>query len=146
MRSSDEILKIFLETSRDLIREPLLEQKLRIIARGMVHSGVFDRSVVQLYSESYGEKIFGTAGLTPEEEQWLLAHDIMEQADYDRILKDAVDLDGMYFIPHTVITDKYVNQMLLSSDRILPNAEWHPDDMFYVPLNSSRRPMGTFPL
>ena len=138
MRSSDEILKIFLETSRDLIREPLLEQKLRIIAQGVVQSGVFDRSVVQLYAESYGEKIFGAFGLTEEEEKWLFEHDVMERTDYERLLKGATELDGMYYIPYAVLKDKYLDQILLSSDRIIPNSEWHPDDMFYVPLNSSQ--------
>lgn len=138
MKSPDEVLKIFLETSRDLIREPSLEKKLRLVARGLVDSGMFGRSAVQLYTSSYGEKIFGAAGLTPEEEEWLFEHDTLERADYERILHQATDLGGMYYIPHYALSDHYVNQVLLASKQWPPpGGNWHPDDMFYVPLNSS---------
>lgn len=140
MSQPDSVLRTFLNTSRDVINEPSLRAKLSLIAHAWVEAGLFKRIVVQLYRTTYGEKIFGFAGLSRTEEQWLYDHDILEQEEYARIRQSGVDLGGIYYVPHDSIGDD-LTQHLLSS--LAPNRGkgWHPEDMIFIPLFSSQQVM-----
>lgn len=140
MSQPDSILRIFLDTSRDIISEPSLQGKLSLIARAWVNAGLFHRVVVQLYRASYGEKIFGYAGLSADEQQWLFDHDTLEQEEYARIRRSAMDLGGLYYVHHSDI-DSRLTEHLLSSSTPNHGKGWHPDDMIFIPLFSSQHVM-----
>ncbi len=140
MSQPDSVLRIFLDTSRDIIREPSLQGKLSLIAHAWVRSGLFNRVAVQLYRTSYGEKIFGFAGLSTSEEQWLFAHDNMEQAEYATIREMAIDLGGLYYVRHDRMDEEFAKHLLTSSSTNRGKG-WHPEDMIFIPLFSSQQVM-----
>lgn len=140
MGQPDSILRTFLDTSRDIISETSLQGKLSLIARAWVEAGLFHRVVVQLYRTTYGEKIFGFAGLSADEQQWLFDHDTLEQEEYATIRRSAVDLGGLYYVRHSDV-DSRLTEHLLSSSTPNYGKGWHPDDMIFIPLFSSQQVM-----
>lgn len=137
---AEHTLRTFLHRSREVIEQPTLKQKLTAIAEAIVEAKLFRRVAVQLYAESYGEKLFGWAGLTVEEEQWLETHDTLGPEEYDRVRRYGVDLGNLYFVPHDRIW-----QVLGDPDEFFLSSHvewrgegfWHPDDMLYAPLLAS---------
>ncbi|NMP20877.1 sensor domain-containing diguanylate cyclase [Sulfobacillus harzensis] len=138
--NSESVLRVFLHRSRQVIEKPTLKEKLTAIAQAIVEAGLFRRVAVQLYAESYGEKLFGWAGITAEEEQWLETHDTLGPDEYERVRRYGVDLGNLYFVPHDriwmVLGDP--DSFLLSSQVEWQGpGYWHPDDMLYAPLLAS---------
>jgi diguanylate cyclase (GGDEF)-like protein len=124
-----------------VVRERRLEQKLHLIARAVVEAELFRRAVVQLYGWTFGEKVFGSAGISADEQEWLLTHDVIDPALYARVVRYAVALGGpVYFVPHEVL-----QRVLPDADDFLLRGEsrpvgpgfWHPEDMLYCQLQSS---------
>lgn len=138
---TEAVLRIFFQSSQAVVQERRLEGKLHLIARAVVQAGLFRRAVVQLYGWTYGEKVFGSAGISAEEQEWLATHDVIDPALYARVVRYAVALGGpVYFVPHDLL------------ERVLPDADdfllrgastalgpdrWHSEDMLYCRLQSS---------
>src|SRR5579875_590071 len=138
---NETVLRTFFESSQAVVRETDLERKLQLIARAVVDAGLFRRAAVQLYAWTYGQKMFGSAGLSAEEEEWLRTHDEIDPETYQRVVRYGVHLGGpVYFLPHTVIEN-----VLPDADEYLLRGEstwrgegyWHPEDMLYCQLRSS---------
>ena len=133
-------LRVFLHRSREVIQKPNLQEKLTAIADAVVESGLFRRVAVQLYADQYGEKLFGFAGLTPEDIEWLATHDTLGPREYDRIRELGVDLGNLYFVHHDHIRDIFLDPdayLLTSQVDWKGPGYWHPDDMLYAPLLAS---------
>lgn len=136
----ESVLRVFLHRSHEIIQKINLEEKLSAIAEAVVEAGLFRRVAVQLYAEVYGEKLFGWAGLNPEEEAWLQTHDTLGPDEYERIQKYGVDLGHLYFVPHEQLPnvfDDFDDYLLSSQDEWPGPGWWHPDDMLYAPLMAS---------
>jgi diguanylate cyclase (GGDEF)-like protein len=138
---SETVLHVFLRESQAVVQETHLEAKLARIAHAVVEAGLYRRAVVQLYDRVYGEKMFGCAGVTADEEEWLRTHDVLGPDAYGRIARYAVALGGpVYFIPHDRLPEVLpaADQFLLSGQtRWKGRGYWHPDDMLYCELTSS---------
>ncbi len=133
----EDVLQVFLHRSREVIQKPSLREKLRAIADAVVEAGLFQRVAVQLYSDQYGEKLFGCSGLSAEEEEWMAEHDTLSASEYDRVREFGVDLGNLYFIPHDQLKNVVENydSFLLSSHAAWEGPGfWHPDDMLFAPL------------
>lgn len=137
----DDVLQIFFESSQEVVREQSIEGKLRRIAEALVRAHLYSRAAVQLYSWAYGEKLFGFAGLSAQDEAWLRTHDIVEHETYQRVARHADALGGpVYFVPHDRIS-----QVLPRPEEYLLSGQitwqgpgfWHPEDMLYCDLTSS---------
>lgn len=146
-QNSEKVLAVFLHQSRRVIEQPSLQEKLTAIAQAVVEAGLYKRVAVQLYQDTYGEKAFGCAGLTFEEEQWLKSHDTLDRTEYERVCEYGSHLGGnIYFVSHDqlyqIIDDP--NQYLLASEtEWVGEGYWHPDDMLYAPLLASNgTPLG----
>jgi diguanylate cyclase (GGDEF)-like protein len=140
-RDSENVLGVFLHQSRRVIEKPSLREKLTAIAEAVVEAGLFKRVAVQLYSDQYGEKLFGWAGLTEEEQDWLASHDTLGPTEYERVREYGRNLGGnIYFVLHDDLYRVIDNpdSYLLASDVDWPGEGfWHPDDMLFAPLLSS---------
>jgi diguanylate cyclase (GGDEF)-like protein len=141
MTNTEQVWRVFFERSQAIVRAEGLDQKLSLLARAVVDSGLFGRAAVQIYESAYGAKLLGSAGISPEQEAWLRSHDIIPASTYQRVRAHAVHLGGpIYFIPHDRLTDVLPG----SEEALLPSqllwkgpGWWHPDDMLYCQLTSS---------
>lgn len=136
----EDVLRVFLHRSREVIQKPKLQEKLTAIALAVVEAGLFRRVAVQLYADRYGEKMFGWAGLTQDEQAWLETHDTLGPQEYARVLEFGVDLGNLFFVPHDYLPDIVddPNAYLLSSQVDWKGpGYWHPDDMLFAPLLAS---------
>ena len=144
--NAETALTVFLRFSRNIIETPTLREKLTAIAGAVVEAGLFHRVAVQLYQDQYGEKLFGWAGLTPSEQEWLATHDTLGPEEYDRARKFGINLGDIYFIPHhqlANIVDDPAAHLLPSQLKWKGPGYWHPDDMLFAPLRDSRgQPLG----
>ncbi|MDA8194935.1 MAG: diguanylate cyclase [Thermaerobacter sp.] len=141
MPASERVLTVFLNSSQQVIRERDLRKKLRLVAAAVTEAGLFRRAVVQLYGETYGEKIFGCAGLTAAEEAWLNSRNTWGPREYDRITAAATSWHGIYYVPHdrleAAIPD--LGETLIASARPWSGeGYWHPNDMLFATLVSSQ--------
>lgn len=143
MQDPESVLRVFLASYRDIVSAPHLEGKLTALAEALVRARLFRRAAVQLYAECYGEKLFGVAGLTPEEASWIRSHDVLVEEEYRRVQQYAIQLEEVYFIPHDRLRMVLPNlDDVLLSDALAEaepwqEGQWHPDDMVYMPLTSS---------
>jgi diguanylate cyclase (GGDEF)-like protein len=143
MRDAKSVLMAFFYSYRDIVSSGSLERKLTAIAEALVDAGLFRRAAVQLYTSRYGEKLFGFAGVTPAEAEWLRTHDILEEEEYRRVQQHGLQLEEVYFVPHDRLrlVLPNVDDLLLSDSSRAPSAwqegHWHPDDMLYMPLIGS---------
>ena len=143
MRDAERVLTVFLSSYKDIVSADHLEHKLTAIAQALVRAGLFRRAAVQVYASLYGEKLFGLAGLTPEEEEWLRAHDVLPEEEYARVQQHGIRIEEMYYVPH----DRLRRVLPNMEDFLLTDAsisredwregQWHPDDMLYMPLMAS---------
>lgn len=139
-RTPDEVLSVFLERSREVIEKPSLREKLTAIAEAVVAAGLFRRVAVQLYQDQYGEKLFGWAGLSKEEERWLADHDTLSPHEYERIREFGTNLGNIFYLSHEHLPFVFddPDEFLLDSRIVWPGCGyWHPDDMLYAPLQAS---------
>lgn len=140
MADTEHVLKVFLNSSQAVIRENNLGKKLTLVAQAVTDAGLFERCVLQLYAESYGQKIFGCSGLTPDEEAWLSVHDSWGLSEYNQITQMANPLGGIYYIPHERLKSFAPNmeeQLVMSNRPWRGEGFWHPDDMVFGLLISS---------
>lgn len=143
MRDPKSVLMAFFHSYRDIVSSGTLELKLTAIAEALVDAGLFRRAAVQLYTSRYGEKLFGLAGVTADEAEWIRAHDILEEEEYHRVQQHGVQLEEVYFVPHDRLRLVLPNvDELLLTDATRTASEWeegqwHPDDMMYMPLIAS---------
>jgi len=143
MQDPESVLRVFLASYRDIVSAPHLEGKLTALAGALVRAQLFRRAAVQVYAECYGEKLFGVAGLTPEEARWIRSHDVLVAEEYQRVQQYAIRLEEVYFIPHDRLRMVVPNlDDVLLPDTVAEAApweegQWHPDDMVYMPLTSS---------
>lgn len=139
--TGETVLRVFFEKSQAVVREPRLECKLQKTAAAVLEAGLFQRAAVQVYAWAYGEKLFGFAGITPREEEWLRSHDVIDPQTYERVHRYGKPLGGpVYFIPHeqlTRILPGSDEQLLASAVPWRGPGTWHPDDMLYCRLTSS---------
>lgn len=138
--NSEAALSVFLHKSRSVIEKPTLREKLAAIADAVVEAGLFRRVAVQLYHGSFGEKLFGWAGLGVDQQRWLETHDTLGPEEYDRVRKFGVNLGQVYFVPHERLYDVIDNPdayLLNSTVSWKGPGFWHPDDMLYAPLLAS---------
>lgn len=144
--NSEEVLRVFLRRSRQVIEMPTLQEKLTAIAEAVVEAELFRRVAVQLYRDQYGEKIFGWAGLTVDERNWLATHDTLGPDEYERVREYGIDLGNVFFVPHHRLYDMIDNPdsyLLTSNVSWKGEGFWHPDDMVYAPvLASNGEPLG----
>jgi diguanylate cyclase (GGDEF)-like protein len=138
---TDTVWRVFFEQSQAIVRAEGLEQKLRLVARAVVDTGLFRRALVQIYAQAYGTKIFGSAGLSTEEEDWIREHDVLTPDVYNRVQRRARHLGGpVYFIAHDMLRDIFPNAdevFLMGQTAWAGPGFWHPDDMLYCQLTSS---------
>ncbi len=144
--NAETALTVFLRSSRNIIEKPTLREKLTAIAGAIVEAGLFRRVSVQLYQDQYGEKFFGWAGLTEEEQEWLATHDTLGPNEYDRARQFGVNLGDIYFVHHdqlSKIVDNPDAHLLSSQAEWKGPGYWHPDDMLFAPLRDSHgKPLG----
>lgn len=138
---NETVLRTFFESSQAVVRETRLERKLHLIARAVVEAGLFRRAAVQLYAWTYGQKVFGCAGISAEEEEWLRTHDEIDPETYARVVRYCRQLGGpVYYIPHDIIEKALpdVDEYLLRGESAWKgDGFWHPEDMLYCRLQSS---------
>ncbi len=143
MANAEAVLRVFLTSYRDIVEADPLEKKLAAIAAVLVRAGLFQRAAVQVYASLYGEKLFGLAGLTPQEEEWIRTHDILPEEEYARVQQHGVRIEEVYFVPHEHLRSVLpnVDDVLLMDASRDPDdwqeGQWHPDDMLYMPLLAS---------
>ena len=143
MRDLRTVLMVFLSSYRDIVGADQLEHKLAAIAGALVRAGLFRRAAVQVYASLYGEKLFGLAGLTADEEAWIRSHDVLPEEEYARVQQHGVRIEEVYYVPHERLRFVLPNlEDVLLSDSRTPTegwqeGMWHPDDMLYMPLLAS---------
>ncbi len=143
MRDAESVLMVFLSSYRDIVGADQLERKLSAIAGALVRARLFRRAAVQVYGSLYGEKLFGLAGLTPEEEEWIRTHDVLPEQEYARVQEHGIRIEEVYFVPHDRLRFVLpnVDDILLTDGALDPDdwqeGYWHPDDMMYMPLMAS---------
>lgn len=143
MRDARTVLTVFLSSYRDIVGADQLEPKLAAIAGAIVRAGLYRRAAVQVYASLYGEKLFGLAGVTPDEEAWLRSHDVLPEEEYARVQEHGVRIEELYYVPHDRLRFVLPNiEDVLLPDSITPlerweDGMWHPDDMLYMPLLAS---------
>lgn len=139
---TESVLRVFLERSREIIALGTLEDKLRHTAEAIVEAELFHRVAVQLYADRYGEKLFGLAGVSPEEQAWLKQHDTLTHKEYNRAVQSSQNLgDNIFFVAHDLLEQSIgdLDSFLLPSQVAWPGpGYWHPDDMLLAPLVSSK--------
>jgi diguanylate cyclase (GGDEF)-like protein len=138
---TETVWRVFFERSQAIVRADGLERKLALVAQAVVDTGLFRRTLVQIYARTYGTKIFGSAGIDPEQDEWIRTHDVMTPEVYGRVREQAVHLGGpVYFIPHDRLRDIFPNAdefLLAGPTAWAGEGFWHPDDMLYCQLTSS---------
>lgn len=142
----EDVLRVFLHRSREVVEKPTLKEKLTAVADAVVEAGLFRRVAVQLYADQYGEKLYGWAGLAREEQEWMESHDTLGPEEYERVREFGEDLGNIYFVSHNQLRDVIgdLDTYLLASQASWKGpGYWHPDDMLYAPLLASNgTPLG----
>lgn len=126
--------RAFLHASEGIVQAATLQDKLTVIARGVVDSGLFGRCLVSVYRHDLSDTVMlGGQGLPAEEIVRLRRHPSLSRAEVQRLEAEGVQLgEHCYYIPA---------ELVASHPATIPSAlpaaafdDWHPDDMFLATL------------
>lgn len=126
--------RAFLRASDGIVQAATLQDKLTVIARGVVESGLFRRCLVSVYQHELTEAVMvGGQGVDAQEIARLRRQPALSRDDVRQLEAAGAPLGGRcYYIPARLLGAR---DGLVPSD--LPREafhDWHPDDMFLATL------------
>ncbi len=128
--------RAFLRASEGIVQAATLQDKLTVIARGVVESGLFRRCLVSVYQHELTEAVLvGGDGLPAAEIARLRRQPSLTRDEVRRLEAEGAHLgEHCYYIPARLLES---HPAVVRSD--LPREafhDWHPDDMFLATLLS----------
>lgn len=130
--------RAFLEASERLLQARTLQEKLDIVAGGVVDSGLFGRCVVSTYHhERTAEAMVGGAGVDATDIARLRREPTLSQETVAALERQGTPLGAhCYYIPAHMLG---AHPATVASERSARTfVDWHPDDMFLATLRSAR--------
>lgn len=130
--------RAFLQASEGILQAETLQDKLSVVAQGVVESGLFRRCLVSVYQHELTEAVmFAGAGVAARELARLRrGGSSLTRAQVRRLEAEGVHLgEHCYYIPAGLVAS---HPAVVPSE--LPREafrDWHPDDMFLATLWSS---------
>lgn len=134
MAAALQQFRAFLQASEGIVQAASLQDKLTIIARGVVESGLFRRCLVSVYQHELTEAVMvGGQGLAAHEIARLRRQPSLTRGEVQKLEAEGVHLgEHCYYIPAALLAShRYVVPSDLPVDAF---GDWHPDDMFLATL------------
>lgn len=122
-----------------------LQEKLDLIAGGIVEAGRYRRALISLLDDSWNVVRVGSAGLEQEDVDRIRNRPPLAPEERKRLLDERYRLGNSFFIPHDDTVGREVLKDGIASRRAQSDfVDWHPDDMLFVPLyGRDKRVIGT---
>jgi len=132
-----QLVTFFDITTRVLESDDVVEQ-LNLVAEGITRARLFRRAIISLFDEDYSRVDVGYSGLEPEE---IIEHrrkPSLPQEVWEEILSERYKIGESFFVSHNTELNARIGGIKSTLDEANFADGWHPSDMLFVPLRSSR--------
>jgi|GEM_PF-2182211 len=130
--------RAFLEASAGILHAQALQDKLAVVATGVVHSGLFRRCLVSVYRHVLtSDVLVGGAGLPDAELARIRRLPSLSREEVRGLEARGVPLgEHAYYIPASLLVPQGHPATVPSSLPREAFIDWHPDDMFLATLHA----------